>query len=308
MLRRMTREEQDIAPRPVPFPWVTFTLGVVALLAWVAGSNIDEHGFAPSEHDQSWMLSPWWLVVGWVAVLPVGAVQVLLDRPGPRRWLARGATLVAAVVVVWIGSIAIWLRFVGSSSPVTHEDLASALVAVPVIAAGYAGYVVVLSRAVARRRARLPRPDVAATVGPAPARRHATATHAGAVHHALAAISVYPLSVLALAQARGVGPGSGYLQLLASWPSWVAGLAFVLPAAVAEDAAARTGRLGHAAGLAWVGTVLVALVSLWSLSVPGQPPTTDDIWRSVVSYAVLLGGYLVMLGVLSSRGRRDPVR
>ncbi|TCJ00613.1 hypothetical protein [Aeromicrobium sp. IC_218] len=300
----MTREKHDAMARPAPFPWVTFVLGVVVLLAWMAGSNIDEHGFAASELDQSWMLSPWWLVVGWVAVMPVGAVQVLIDRPGPRRWLARGVALVAAVVVVWIGSIAIWFRLVGSSSPVTHEDLTSALIAVPVIAAGYVVYVIVLSRAVARRRARLPRADVTAEVRTAPAGGRAIATGRDAVHHVLAAVSVYPLAVVALMQVRGVGSGSGYLQLLAAWPSWVAGLALVLPAALAEDTAVRAGRTGRAAGLAWAGTALVALVSLWPLCVPGQPPTTDDVWMSVVSYAVLLGGYLVLLGVLSSREGR----
>lgn len=302
MLRRMTEDEHDVTARPAPFPWVTFVLGVVVLLAWMALSNIHEHGYARS--DRTRLLSPWWLVVGWVTVMPIGAVQVLLDRPGPRRWLARAVSLVAAVVVVWLGSIAIWLRLVGSTTPVTHEDLTSALVAVPVIAAGYAGYVIVLSRAVARRRARLPRVDVAAEVGPAPAGRHVTKTRPGVVHHLLAAISLYPLAVVVLAQARGVRSGSGYLQLLAAWPSWVTGLALVLPAVLAEDTAVRAGRTGRAAGLAWVGTALVALVSLWPLCVPGQPPTTDDVWMSVVSYAVLLGGYLVLLGVLSSRGSR----
>lgn len=63
MLRRMTEDEHDVTARPAPFPWVTFVVGVVALLAWMAVSNIDEHGYARS--DRTRLLSPWWLVVGW---------------------------------------------------------------------------------------------------------------------------------------------------------------------------------------------------------------------------------------------------
>ncbi len=283
------------------WPWLTFVAVAGGTFGWWVTDALRSYGLDEQADRDTGLLGGIWLVMTSGVLVPLGSLHALAAGRPRWGWVAHAAAGTAGLVCAWVSSLPVALKLWGDTTPVRRHDLESALLLLPQLVLVYVGYVVVLRRVLARRRR-------AASTGPRTADVERPASTGGlsrrvALHHAAAAAALYPAAVLIVCLVRGVGAGSGHLQLLSWWPWWIAGLALALPAALAEDTAVRAGLPTRAAACAWLGTGLVALASLWPVSIAGQPPTTDDVWGSVVTYAVLLGGHLVLVGVSSRRGR-----